>query len=73
MRYDTNLTPEQNAEQKRFVDYMKRVDHYIHSSCGLTSDDIEDWCYWDNFADGMSPRDCADEALLNAGFDIDFD
>jgi hypothetical protein len=68
MRYDPNMTEEQNAEQERFMKYMKQVDVKLILLCGMPSDCLEDYSYWDCFAAKVSPLATAKRALKYNGF-----
>jgi hypothetical protein len=52
--------------QKFFEQWMKEVDAEIFRRCGMTSADIDDWRYADDFDDRMSPARTAVRAIKNA-------
>lgn len=53
--------------KRTFEIWMGKVDAHIAKRCmGFTSEDIDDYCYWEAFADGVSPSDCAKAAIRNA-------
>jgi hypothetical protein len=47
---------------------MKLVNAAILHASGLTSDDIDDFCYADAYESGRRPVSVAREALAAAGF-----
>lgn len=48
--------------------WMKKVDEHIAVRCGgLTSADLDDWRYRDDFEDGLTPGTSANKAINNAG------
>jgi len=49
-----------------FEQWKKLVDENIVTRCGMTSDDLDDWCYVDDYEDGMSPSRSAARAIRNA-------
>ena len=51
-----------------FEQFMTEVDAVIENVLGVTSEDIEDFCYRDAFDDGESPYDTAMDALDAIGF-----
>ena len=51
-----------------FVQWMDRVDARISAICGLSSMDLADQCWRDWYDDGMSPREAAEECLIDEGF-----
>jgi len=51
-----------------FNTWKTLVDRKLDAQCGMTSDDIPDYSYWDNWKAGVSAQDTAAEALDNAGF-----
>lgn len=52
-----------------FNEWMVKVDTALVRVCGLDSDCIEDFGYYDAFDEGMSPTAAAKAALANAGYD----
>ena len=51
-----------------FEQFMAEVDAEIENVLGVTSEDIEDYCYRDAFDNGDSPYETAMEALDAIGF-----
>ena len=49
-----------------FENWKKRVSIELEIMCGMWADDIDDWCYADDYADGLSPKTSAKRALKNA-------
>jgi len=62
-------TPRQRAEfeTRCFDAWMEKVNAAVFDACGLTSEDLDDFCYSDMFEDGYSPREAAREAIRNSG------
>lgn len=57
-----------NWERRQFEAFMVRVDKAISDKCeGMTSADLPDWLYWDDFTSGIPPWICANRAIRNAG------
>lgn len=55
-----------------FEDFMRQVDHHLLKRCGMTSMDIDDWRYRDDYEDGVSPSRSAGRALRYAkGYDVE--
>lgn len=50
-----------------FEQWLAKVDSVLISRCGLSSDDLPDWCYRDAYEDGTSPRQAAQQAMSNSG------
>lgn len=50
-----------------FNTWKALVDIKLEALSGFCSDDIPDYDYWDNWKDGISVQDTAQEALYNAG------
>ena len=55
-------------KNENFDTWMTMVNLQVERLCGLSADDIPDYCYWDNFDAGISPKVTAEEALEAAGF-----
>jgi hypothetical protein len=51
-----------------FDTWLAKVNSAIESRCGLSSDDLSDCCYYDWYADGVSPSDAAQMALEENDF-----
>ena len=51
---------------KTFKEYMKQVDKYLNDLCGMGHEDLPDFCYHDNFDDGVSAKQTAEYAYENA-------
>lgn len=49
-----------------FEQFMAAVDNAIRKACGLTSGDLDDWTYRDDFANRVSPERSAGRAIRNA-------
>jgi hypothetical protein len=49
-----------------FEQWKKSVDAIIGSLCGLSADDIDDWCYRDDYDNGLTPKRSAQRAIRNA-------
>jgi hypothetical protein len=47
----------------RFQNWIKLVDQELENTCGLSSDDLADRPYRDQFEDGVTPADAATECL----------
>lgn len=51
-----------------FEDFMVEVDGAIADICGLNSNDLADWRYWDAWDAGYTPGEVAEEVLTEEGF-----
>ena len=51
-----------------FENFMIAIDQELQNRCGLTSDDLVDYHYHDNFDDGIGVMDTVHEVLEDAGF-----
>ena len=49
-----------------FKAYMLAVDKKLIAECGMASDCLPDYLYYDAFQNGDTPKDCAENALENA-------
>jgi hypothetical protein len=54
--------------KKSFEQWMKDVDSAMDRICGLSSNDISDFCYRDAYDDGRKASSVAREALQADGF-----
>ena len=43
------------ANKMTFEEWKKQVDHFIGVCCGLTSEDLSDYCYADAYEQGKKP------------------
>jgi len=50
-----------------FREFMDKVNAYVISVCGMSTDEIDDYHYRDCFDEGMDPEETGDEAMSNAG------
>lgn len=57
-----------NSNGQSFQQWMVKVDDEMVAICGLIHSEIEDFCYYDAWADNTDPADTAKEALEAAGF-----
>lgn len=62
---------EVQTQAPTFEDWMERVDRCLIKVCDLTSDDLADQTWRDWYDAGMSPRNAAQDALDNEGWDLD--
>lgn len=53
-----------------FEQWMKKVDQIIYNICGLTSEDLADFMYYDAWEDGARPEDIANDVLEENDFFI---
>lgn len=51
-----------------FKKWKDQVDAALEKLCGLSSDDLPDYCYRDEFEDDAEPEEAARNALREAGF-----
>ena len=51
-----------------FEKWMKKVDAHILRIAGVTSADLPDWCWWDNWNDRIPPLEASTAFLENEGF-----
>ena len=49
-----------------FGTWKAKVDALISAKCGITSDDLPDYCYRDAFEDGATPAQAAKAAIKAA-------
>jgi hypothetical protein len=49
-----------------FDQWMKLVDEHIKHQCGMTSNDLPDWLYWDAWNKGRKPEAAAKAAIKAA-------
>ncbi len=49
-----------------FKEYMSLVNHALIELCGMVAHDIPDWCYHDDYKNGVKPVHCARRAIKNA-------
>lgn len=49
-----------------FQEFMRKVDAELIKLCGLPSDDIDDWRYAADHAEGRTPLATAKRAIRNA-------
>ena len=49
-----------------FEQWKRIVDAYLTRLCGMTSDDIDDWNYYDAWEECMTPKEAAKQALKAA-------
>ena len=52
--------------KQAFEQWMAEVDKQIENLCGISANDIDDWCYWDAWDDGMMIDEAARQAVNNA-------
>ncbi len=53
--------------KRTFDDFMVAVNTEINKVCGLDYNDLPDYLYDDDYADGCTPKQTAKHALRNAG------
>ena len=53
--------------KRGFDDFKRVINTILEKEFGILSDDLPDYCYRDNYDDGISARETAYEALDNAG------
>jgi hypothetical protein len=63
-----NAASKVNAKGHTYEDWMIRVNRYLESVCGLTSDDLPDGNSWDSWNSGASPKEYGDQLLEESGF-----
>lgn len=51
-----------------FKQWMMAVDVEIVRICGLTHDDLADYCYRDEYEDDVDPKETAHEVLSQNGW-----
>ena len=49
-----------------FEEFKERVDEELVNLCGMESDWIDDWNYYDDYRNGVPPRNCAKSAFRNS-------
>ncbi len=57
--YNANTAPKFNA-------WMKEVEAVLIKKTGLSSDDLPDYCYDNDFEDGATPKQAANAAIKAA-------
>ena len=55
-----------------FEQWKRIVDAYLTRLCGMTSDDIDDWNYYDAWEECMTPKEAAKQALKAAMTAVDW-
>lgn len=67
---------QQTKDHLTFNEWMSHVDAHLLDTIGLTSGDLADVAYRDNYDAGMTARDMAEEVLTNEadgmGVSLDF-
>lgn len=56
----------QNNRQIKFDKWKENVDSFLLLLCNMSSDDIDDWTYADDFDAGFTPKQSAKRAYKNA-------
>ncbi len=54
-----------NNWQVKFDAWKIKVNHHLIGLCGMECEDIDDWCYADDFDNGLSPLQSAKHAFNN--------
>jgi len=54
------------APSPKFKAWMKEVDAALIKKTGLSSDDLPDYCYDNDFEDGATPKQAANAAIKAA-------
>lgn len=54
--------------EKTFEQWMEEVNVALVSMCGMGSEDLPDWNYWDAWDDGISPKSAAADVLEEAEY-----
>ena len=49
-----------------FETYLRQVDAALVRLCGMDRDMLPDWCYYDDYAEGLTFMQCAKRAIRNA-------
>jgi len=57
---------EQEPGFDQFREWMREVDAYLEQRLGMSSDDLPDWLYRDDYDDGLSPEEAAENAIAYA-------
>jgi len=60
-----------DEERQEYQKWLRDVDAAIISVAGIGMNDIEDFAYFDAWDNGCEPKECAHDALLDAGFPSD--
>lgn len=54
------------TQQRSYDEWMLAVDANVQRLCGLSADDLPDYCYADAYDDGRSPSEVARAAVRAA-------
>lgn len=54
------------ARERKFAEWMFRVDSYLEERIGVNSLDLPDLDYWDMFDWGVTAQSAADSAIIMA-------
>lgn len=57
-----------NADGYTFSHWLARVDVRLEGVCGLGTGDLADQPYWDQWNDGVTPKEAAHRTLEDEGF-----
>lgn len=61
------------SQQTAYATYMRAVDTKMATAFGMTSDDVEDFNWYDFFDDDLDIDDAASEAVAMWAYDHGFD
>ena len=54
--------------KQTFSEWMKKVDIWLIKTCGLSHDDLADFCYRDAYDNGERPASVGKQVLESEGF-----
>ena len=52
--------------EKSFEQWKNEVNVWCEHLTGLSADDIDDWCYADDYNEGLAPKTSARRAIKNS-------
>jgi hypothetical protein len=65
------MTYPKPSEAQRFKNWMIGVNEALYRICGMTSDDMPDYPYYDTFTSGFSPMGAAKDVLIDQGMQLE--
>lgn len=62
------LMARHHTDDVYFAVWLHALNRAVQRRVIISYDDLEDWAYWDSYADGASPRDAAIQMLRDNGW-----
>lgn len=60
------MSRDEEAEKRKFDDWMRDVDRAVEAKTGCSVHDLEDCPFYDWFTDGVKPAAAANRAIKNS-------